>query len=60
MATTIRDLRNALIKSGMNPKSADALAKKHNAYLNRVYKDATIKQKADIARTLGMSEKRWA
>ena len=53
MDTTITALRNQLIKGGLNLKDANRLAKKHNAYLNRVYRNASIRKKAKIALTLG-------
>ncbi len=50
---SIATLRNELIKKGMNPREADKLARKHYAYINRIYKSATISKKADIAMSLG-------
>lgn len=49
----ITQLRNNLVRQGMNPKDAIKLAKLHCNYLNRVYPDASINQKAKIAMTLG-------
>ena len=50
--TTIQ-LKKKLVRGGMNTRDADELAKNHINYLNRVYPDATLKQKAEIAMTLG-------
>lgn len=45
-----------LIKNGCNPTEAKIKVKKHYDYAIRCYKDATVKQLADIIATISIND----
>lgn len=55
MENTPIQIRDSLIRGGANKDYATRLVRHNYNYVERIYKESTIAQKADVMRTLGFN-----